>query len=238
MSPGSEAREKERVTLLLEINVELLKTVLALQAAQQAEKKEENATSGAEAPADKEKQEKKAASGREYVEYVFCHLEKKYVYQANDCRCMRRLQCNLAYLAAIADRSHKPSSQIPPHPAIMSAPPLTPKSKASPSTSKPDASTSSPSAGDNVKKEEEEANSKEETKAPVESEEERIETLKEQYKRLQGLFPGVDPKKDDRRVNDATRQQMQAKAQAQAQMQAAAGQKAGQGQAQGQTQVR
>jgi hypothetical protein len=235
MSPGSEAREKERVTLLLEINVELLKTVLALQAAQQAEKKEESATTGAEAPADKEKQEKKAASGREYVEYVFCHplLRDKVYIKTNDCRCMRRLQCNLAYLAAIADRSHKPSSQIPPHPAIMSAPPLTPKSKASPSTSKPDASTSSPSAGDNMKKEEEEANrDREEQKAPVESEEERIETLKEQYKRLQGLFPGVDPKKDDRRVNDATRQQMQAKAQAQAQMQAAAGQKAGQGQTQ------
>src|ERR1700730_8974830 len=41
-------------------------------------------------------------------------------------RCMRRLQANLAYLAAIADRSHKPSSQIPPHPAIISAPPLSP----------------------------------------------------------------------------------------------------------------
>jgi hypothetical protein len=38
---------------------------------------------------------------------------------------MKRLQSNLAYLAAIADRSHKPSSQIPSHPAVMSAPALT-----------------------------------------------------------------------------------------------------------------
>lgn len=37
---------------------------------------------------------------------------------------MRRLQANLAYLAAIADRSHKPLNQIPPHPAWMSAPPM------------------------------------------------------------------------------------------------------------------
>ena len=37
-------------------------------------------------------------------------------------RCMRCLQANLAYLAAIADRAHKPTSTIPPSPAIMTAP--------------------------------------------------------------------------------------------------------------------
>lgn len=35
---------------------------------------------------------------------------------------MRRLQANLAYLAAIADRAHKPASHIPPAPAIMAPP--------------------------------------------------------------------------------------------------------------------
>ena len=35
---------------------------------------------------------------------------------------MRRLQSNLAYLAAIADRTHKPASHIPPSPAIMTSP--------------------------------------------------------------------------------------------------------------------
>ena len=35
---------------------------------------------------------------------------------------MRRLQANLAYLAAIADRAHKPASHIPAAPAIMVAP--------------------------------------------------------------------------------------------------------------------
>lgn len=77
LSPLSESREKERVTLLLEINRELLMAVIELQNAQQAEKKEE-ATSAANATpteekdkAEKEKAEKsKATSGREYVEYV------------------------------------------------------------------------------------------------------------------------------------------------------------------------
>lgn len=41
-------------------------------------------------------------------------------------RCMRRLQCNLAYLASIADRSHKPASAIPAMPAIMDPPPPVP----------------------------------------------------------------------------------------------------------------
>jgi hypothetical protein len=98
-------------------------------------------------------------------------------------RCMRRLQSNLAYLAAIADRSHKPSSQIPPHPAIMSAPPLSPRSTQTPSTT-------SGSPKTDAKKDE-----------PEDSKVEGLnddhgESLKEQYKKLQALFPGVDPKKE------------------------------------------
>jgi len=94
---------------------------------------------------------------------------------------MRRLQANLAYLAAIADRSHKPSSQIPTHPAIMVAPPLVPKPQ-------PTSAINSPSA--DLKKDESEE------KDVVEDREARVETLKAQYKKLQELFPGVDPKKD------------------------------------------
>lgn len=77
LSPASETREKERVTLLLEINRELLLAVIELQNAQQAEKKEEAAAAAISTPTDekekveKEKAEKaKAASGREYVEYA------------------------------------------------------------------------------------------------------------------------------------------------------------------------
>lgn len=75
LSPGGESREKERVTLLLEINRELLMAVIELQNAQQAEKKEEMATTTPTDEKDKSEKEKgKAASGREYVEYVsaFC----------------------------------------------------------------------------------------------------------------------------------------------------------------------
>ena len=39
---------------------------------------------------------------------------------------MRRLQSNLAYLASIADRSHKPPNAIPACPAIMDPPPNVP----------------------------------------------------------------------------------------------------------------
>lgn len=207
LSPGSEAREKDRVTLLLEINRELLLEVMRLQAAQQAEKQAEKKddpaanTNSPDSTGDKDKAEKdktaKSISSRDYFE------------------CMRRLQGNLAYLAAIADRSHKPSSQIPPHPAVMSAPPLTPRTKKD-SISSPPTETKIENATEDRKPEEGES---------PEDRENRIETLKDQYKRLQALFPGVDPKKDvqTQSAGAAARAQMQAKqqqAQAQAHTQA------------------
>jgi len=79
---------------------------------------------------------------------------------------MRRLQSNLAYLAAIADRAHKPSSQIPSHPAIMNAPVLTAKA-ATPSGVSPPVSED---GGDDNK-----------------------EYIKELYSQLHALFPGVNP---------------------------------------------
>jgi hypothetical protein len=126
---------------------------------------------------------------------------------------MRRLQSNLTYLAAIADRAHKPSSQIPAHPAIMSAPPMALYLNPAGDTPKTDADSSE------AKKDESEAqrDAKEEAKGlGGETREERIETLKDQYRRLQALFPDADPKKDPpiQRISEASRQQMQAKAQA------------------------
>ena len=70
LSPGSEVREKERVSLLLEINKELLLEVMRLQAVQ-AEAKKEEATSteatGDGESADKEKPERPAI-GKDYLE--------------------------------------------------------------------------------------------------------------------------------------------------------------------------
>jgi hypothetical protein len=139
---------------------------------------------------------------------------------------MRRLQGNLAYLAAIADRSHKPSSQIPPHPAVMSAPPLTLRSKKDPASS-PSTETKTENAAEEKKLEESESSGDREN---------RIEILKDQYKRLQALFPGVDPKQDvqAQSASAAARAQMQAKQkQAQAQAQAQAQTQAQGGQIQG-----
>ena len=96
---------------------------------------------------------------------------------------MRRLQANLAYLAAIADKSHKPGAQAPTHPAILTPPPLVPKP----------ASTISPSAITESKKEDGED---QKDTIPIEDRGERIETLKTQYKKLQEMFPDVDPKKE------------------------------------------
>lgn len=105
---------------------------------------------------------------------------------------MRRLQSNLAYLAAIADRSHKPSSQIPAHPAIMTAPILAPKS---PTDASPHPDNKQDDFGDRP-----------------DDAESRCENLRDLYRQLQALFPGVDPKKESQMmqaVNPAQRAQAQ-----------------------------
>ena len=139
-------------------------------------------------------------------------------------RCMRRLQANLAYLAAIADRSHKPDSQIPRHPATMTAPPLTSKGGLAGSPKQDSKKEESDDKKSGLKKPEEEEN--------------RAEILKEQYKRLQALFPGVDPKKEAQIPgnNPALRAQAQQHAAAQLQKQQQQQQQQGQGQGQGQGQ--
>lgn len=101
-------------------------------------------------------------------------------------RCMRRLQANLAYLAAIADKSHKPGAQAPTHPAIITAPPLVSKPASS-------TTTSTTTTDSEVKKEE---GDEKKDLLITEDRVERIETLKSQYKRLQEMFPDVDPKKE------------------------------------------
>lgn len=71
LSPGSEFREKERVTLLLDINRELLLEVMRLQATQKEQAAIANSpeASGEKEPAEKEKIDKeKALTGKEYFE--------------------------------------------------------------------------------------------------------------------------------------------------------------------------
>ncbi|KAI4240125.1 MAG: hypothetical protein LQ352_007712, partial [Teloschistes flavicans] len=84
----------------------------------------------------------KTPASKEYIEY------------------MRRLQANLAYLASVADRHHKPGNAVPQYPAIMEAPNLPPP-----------ASTKDGEAVNGGRKEEER------------------EDLREIYKRLRDLWP-------------------------------------------------
>lgn len=76
LSPGSEVREKERVTVLLEINKYLLMEVMRLQAVQ-AEAKKEDAIAGKEPETEKEKadreKERMEKAKKDYFEYVWLY---------------------------------------------------------------------------------------------------------------------------------------------------------------------
>ncbi|PYI11697.1 hypothetical protein BO78DRAFT_99173 [Aspergillus sclerotiicarbonarius CBS 121057] len=108
-SPATAAREKARVSTLLDINSMLLQEVMNLQAAGKAGgpsqgSQESNPSPGSDQNPDKPTQR----PSPEYVE------------------CMRRLQANLGYLATIADRAKKSGGVPPTAPAIMSPPPNMP----------------------------------------------------------------------------------------------------------------
>lgn len=125
---------------------------------------------------------------------------------------MRRLQYNLAYLAAIADRHHKPSAQIPHHPVLMFAPPLS-QSATTFNFSSPMMTNATPpkfehpNSPDNPP-----AASKVEGDIQIEKES-RINSLRENYKKLQDSFGLTEA--ECRKEN----QEMQAKGRMQAQQQ-------------------
>lgn len=107
------AREKARVTTLLDINSMLLQEVVNLQAAgksggppQQQGSQDANSTGP-----DPSSEPPKSPAQKPSPEYI---------------ECMRRLQANLAYLAAIADRAKKSGNVPPAAPAIMTPPPNLP----------------------------------------------------------------------------------------------------------------
>lgn len=125
-SPQSVAREKGRISVLLEINSYLLQEVVSLQAQgkagspptslpQQSPTQEIGAGSPASAtdpsnplnnsPIDPLKPVGAKQPSPEYIE------------------CMRRLQANLAYLAAIAHAKKRAAGSVPIAPAIMIPPP-------------------------------------------------------------------------------------------------------------------
>ncbi|KAI9674185.1 MAG: hypothetical protein M1817_002003 [Caeruleum heppii] len=109
LSPASREQEKERITLLLTINGELLQETVKLR-----EQGKAGTPAPTPGPKGDGKEDKDVADGE--ISPVKKPPQPEFI------DCMRRLQANLAYLAAIADRSHKPASHIPPAPAIMSPP--------------------------------------------------------------------------------------------------------------------
>lgn len=104
------------------------------------------------------------------------------------CRCMRRLQANLSYLASLADR--KINQPQLPCPAYLSPPPFNHSIQMRAQPTQP---------GDTT-----------EVVDPNEDRKERDQFLQEQYQKLQALFPGMDPKKEPFAVQQPNRpQQMQ-----------------------------
>jgi hypothetical protein len=115
------AREKARITALLDINSALLQEVVNLQAAgkagipptaaqQTSPTQEQHSASpiSATEPQNNAGDASKPGAQKPSQEYI---------------ECMRRLQANLAYLATIADRAKKASGVLPAAPAIMTPPP-------------------------------------------------------------------------------------------------------------------
>ncbi|KAI9737461.1 MAG: hypothetical protein M1834_009616 [Cirrosporium novae-zelandiae] len=105
ISPSSAERDKNRVSALLELNTVLLQEVVNLQTQgkvlSQSDPGKDAMVNGQTGPNGMNKR----VYSQEYVE------------------CMRRLQANLAYLANLADRAHKPAAPTPAGPAIMEPPP-------------------------------------------------------------------------------------------------------------------
>lgn len=114
------AREKARVSVLLDINSMLLQEVVNLQAAgkagappQQQQPQQPGSQESNPSPGSDQGSEggPKGPAQKPSPEYIGC---------------MRRLQANLAYLATIADRAKKSGGVPPPAPAIMTPPPNVP----------------------------------------------------------------------------------------------------------------
>lgn len=87
---------------------------------------------------------------------------------------MRRLQANLSYMAALADR--KPEVKAPPCPAYLSAPPLNLSLQLR----------TAPAGAEG-----QDANID-----TLADRQERDKSIKDLYRRLQAVFPGFDPKKE------------------------------------------
>ncbi|KAI1394063.1 uncharacterized protein F4822DRAFT_35253 [Hypoxylon trugodes] len=156
LSPGSDSRDKERVGVILEINNELLVEAMQIQNTQQILKKEKAASNGTDGITNEP--EKKTTEEEDMLAQDYLH-------------CMRRLQTNLTYLAALADK--KGNVTAAPCPTYLKAPPLNTSIRLKMMLG-PDGTESqeAPDRGETAK------------------------YIQELYKKLQGLYPGIDPNKE------------------------------------------
>ncbi|KAJ3576312.1 hypothetical protein NPX13_g3739 [Xylaria arbuscula] len=88
--------------------------------------------------------------------------------------CMRRLQTNLAYLAGLADKERKPGQPTQAYPAYLKPPPL----------------------NTSIKLRQVQTQEGGEVKTDIIDRDETIKYMGELYKRLQALFPELDPNKE------------------------------------------
>ncbi|KAI1814307.1 hypothetical protein GGS20DRAFT_548928 [Poronia punctata] len=96
-------------------------------------------------------------------------------------QCMRRLQTNLSYLAGLADKERKPTQPSQPYPVYLKAPTL----------------------NTNVKLRQVQAQEGGDTKPEALDREETAKYIGELYKKLQALFPDVDPNKEPNSVRSS-----------------------------------
>ncbi|KAI1130513.1 hypothetical protein F5Y10DRAFT_114597 [Nemania abortiva] len=158
LSPGADPKDRDRVSLLLEINNELLLEAMQIQSTQLIIKKERVAVNGVDSNT--------TNGGRGSTEED--QLTQDYV------GCMRRLQTNLAYLAGMADKEKRPTQPSQPYPPYLKPPPL----------------------DTSIKLRQVQAEDGGETKTDIIDREETAKYIGELYKRLQALFPDIDPNKE------------------------------------------
>ncbi|GAM42532.1 hypothetical protein TCE0_044f16593 [Talaromyces pinophilus] len=110
-SPAAAARERARVTALLDINSALLQELLNLQAA---------GKSGGAPQAPSTSTPEQSSSPGSATEPASASSDAPRKPSQEYVECLKRLQSNLVYLASVTDRSKKPVSAAP---AILSPPP-------------------------------------------------------------------------------------------------------------------
>ncbi|RMZ88586.1 hypothetical protein DV736_g4184, partial [Chaetothyriales sp. CBS 134916] len=119
LSPQSLQRERARVTVLLDINSALLKEVVSLQ----SQGKAGSTAGGQQSPTSPISTTNTGALSNSPVDASRQQHNTGKPPSQEYADCMRRLQANLSYLAAIADAKKKMNGTLPVGPAIMIPPP-------------------------------------------------------------------------------------------------------------------